>query len=89
MTEESPFIPPILRNTQFVGILLGKGVQTMLFMTQDPDVKSGFIRVNVRFLGGPPVYDYSKWDPTTNTLIHYEGTHGDPSLDEGEITSTP
>lgn len=89
MPSPIPYIPPILRGCEFVGIVAGDRVQTMLFRSPDRNVVGGFVQVNVRFVAGPPTYDYSIWDPSTNTVTHYEGRHGDPSQDHGEITSAP
>lgn len=89
MQSNRPYIPVILRGCEFIGIVDGERVQTLLFRSPNPNVVDGFIQVHVRFMAAPPKYDYSIWDPSTNTVTHYEGISGDPSHDHGEITSAP
>ena len=75
------FIPEILRDCDFIGIEMGDGWTDMLFVSRDHAVVGGIVRVAATFKG-KPIYTYSLYDPESRSVVHYQGTYGEPGKDE-------
>ena len=74
-------IPPVLRRCVFVGVEEHDHHTSLVFISNDPAVEGGIVRVVVRFKG-KPLYVYTMYDPKSETLVHYEGVSGDPERDK-------
>lgn len=82
------YIPKVLRRCRFVGFEKGRHHTHLVFVSDDPLIEGGIVRVVVSFKGGA-TFLYSVYDPASETIVHYEGTNGDPDLDEAtEVKGT-
>jgi hypothetical protein len=77
------YIPKVLRGCRFAGFEQTQRTTQIIFISDSPLLEGGVVRVSVSFKG-PPQFIYSIYDPESETIVHYEGPHGDPDLDPAE-----
>lgn len=74
------YIPKALQGADFVGVERHEHYTCLVFRTPRTEYEGGVIRVVMRFTG-EPLFAYSVYDPESQTIVHYEGKHGDPEKD--------
>lgn len=77
--SDDPLLPPIMQTPglRLVAIVHDEGQTIMKFVTQRKRVRE----VVLILTDHDPIYGYSMYDETTNTITHYSGIFGDPTLD--------
>ena len=92
MTQKGIFIPPVLRNTRFLGIEQFRYHMCVVFASTDPSVHDGVVRVAMMMKTKEKeiIYIYSVYDSETHTMRHYKGPHGDMEKDEWtDVSGSP
>jgi hypothetical protein len=88
VATEGIYIPPVLRGCRFLGLEAHQHHTNIVFASEDPVINGGVVRVVVSARGRPEFY-YSLYDPESETVVHYHGSHGDPHLDDAlEVKGT-
>lgn len=74
------YVPPVLRGCTFVGMEDYDRHTALVFLSGNPGVETGVVRVVLKFKGAAE-FIYTLFDEEARTLVHYEGPYGDPAKD--------